>query len=139
MPKLFKTNGMDCGDAPLGFYDFIFSSICLQHIASYKVRYRIFESMYTVLKTGGKISIQMGFGPTIISNRKFADPWTVSYYDDYFKAVSTNGHCDTQVTNPDQISEDLDSIGFTNFAYEVRPPGPGENKHQNWIFFEAQK
>ena len=43
-------------------YDAIFSTIVMQHIGNHTVRQKIFDSMFERLKSGGMISIQMGFG-----------------------------------------------------------------------------
>lgn len=129
-PNLFPTNGMDCGDAPKGAYDFAFSTICLQHICVHSVRYAIFVSLFECLKPGGRLSVQMGFG--------VPSPHSVGYYDDFVQAVGTNRACDAAITSPDQVRGDLENIGFTNFESWVRPVGPGD-LHPQWIFFTATK
>ena len=43
-------------------YDAIFSTIVMQHIGNHSVRQKIFDSMFERLKSGGILSIQMGFG-----------------------------------------------------------------------------
>lgn len=138
--NLFLFNGNDLGGTPLNFYDFIFSSICLQHIASHKVRFNIYQHMYSCLKPQGRISIQMSFGNSRITHRSlWNEPRSVGYYDNYFQALETNGRCDTRVENPNYLKNDLLSIGFKDFKYWIRPPGPGEINHENWIYFSAIK
>jgi SAM-dependent methyltransferase len=130
MPNLYLTEGMNCGDAPKNFYDFAFSTICLQHICVHEVRFAIFRSLFETLKPGGRLSVQMGFGNP--------SPSTVPYHANRYAAVSTNRECDVEVADPSQIENDLKQIGFAGFEHWIRPVGPGD-VHPNWIFFTAVK
>ncbi|WP_428153194.1 class I SAM-dependent methyltransferase [Brevundimonas sp.] len=128
-PNLFLTDGRSCGDAANDTYDMVFSTIALQHICVHEVRYAIFEDMYRILKPGGRISIQMGFG------------WSdgkASYYDNHYEATTTNSGHDTMVENTDFLEDDLNKIGFVNFQCWIRPPVPGDS-HPYAIFFMAVK
>ena len=129
-PNLFLTEGMDCGAAPKDHYDFVFSSICLQHICVYNVRYSILKSLFSCLKLGGRISIQMGYG--------VPSPNTVNYHDNFFAAPGTNRVADVAIRSPDEVENDLKKIGFTDFEHWLRPVGPGD-VHPQWIFFTAVK
>ena len=129
-PNLFVTEGMNCGDAPKSAYDFVFSTICIQHICVHRVRFSIFSSLYECLKPGGRISIQMGYG--------VPSPNSVPYFENYVESTQTNRGCDTAISSPDEPREDLEKIGFTNFEFWIRPVGPGD-LHPNWIFFTAIK
>ena len=130
IPSLFVTNGTDLGAAPADSYDFIFSTITLQHICVHKIRCMIFAAMHRALKPGGRISIQMGFGAD--------SPSTVGYYEDFYEALASNRACDTRVESPEQIRGDLETIGFEKFEAWIRPTGPGD-LHPQWIFFTATK
>ena len=130
LPNLYATNGDNLGVEQENYYDFIFSSIAMQHICVHKIRYSILTCMYKALKKGGRISIQMAFG-TFRKN-------SVGYFENCFNAMGTNGGYDTRVEDPNEIKKDLDSIGFKDFEYWVRPGGPG-NADANWIFFTASK
>ena len=129
-PNLFLTEGMNCGNAPQCAYDFAFSTICIQHICVHSIRFSIFKSLFDCLKPGGRISIQMGFG--------VPSPNTVSYYENYVQATSTNRGCDVAISSPDEPKKDLEKIGFVEFEYWLRPVGPGD-LHPQWIFFTALK
>ena len=129
-PNLFVTNGADCGDAPSNSYDFVFSTVCLQHICSHSVRFAILTDLYRVLKPGGRISIQMGFGSP--------SPMTVGYFEDNFSAEATNRSCDTEISNVSEPKSDFDKIGFQNFESWVRPVGPGDI-HPSWVYMTATK
>jgi SAM-dependent methyltransferase len=129
-PRLFVTQGMDCGEAPKGAYDFAFSTICLQHICVHTVRFSILRSLFECLKPGGRLSVQMGYG--------VPSPNTVPYLADHVQAHDTNRLCDVAIASPDEPKADLEKIGFTDFEYWLRPVGPGDC-HPQWIFFTAVK
>jgi SAM-dependent methyltransferase len=129
-PNLYVTNGTDCGDAKSNVYDFVFSTVCLQHICSHSVRFQILSDIYRVLKPGGRISVQMGYGSP--------SPMTVGYFEDNFSAEATNRSCDTEISDPSEPKSDFDRIGFIRFESWIRPVGPGDI-HPNWIFLTATK
>lgn len=129
IPNLYVTSGSDCGEAVSNTYDFVFSTIAMQHICVHEVRFSILRDMYRILRKRGRLSIQMGFG---YSEGK------ASYFDNHYDAIATNSGFDTMVENSDYIESDLRQIGFENFEYWVRPRGPGDS-HPNWIFFTATK
>jgi SAM-dependent methyltransferase len=129
-PNLCLTDGVGVGDIQNDSYDFIMSTICLQHICVHEIRYNIFKDMFRVLKNGGLITIQMGYG----SNT----PRAVSYYENNYDATSTNTGCDTMVETPQQLEKDLTEIGFSDFQYIIANTGPSDC-HANWIYFSALK
>lgn len=129
-PNLFLTGGMDCGGAPKNYYDFAFSTICLQHICVHQVRFSILKSLFDCLKPGGRISLQMGYG--------VPSPYTFPYSANHYQAADTNRLADVAISSPDELRQDLEKIGFAKFEYWIRPVGPGDI-HPNWIFFTAVK
>jgi hypothetical protein len=130
MPNLYVTSGSDCGNVGDASYDFIFSTIAMQHICVHEIRFQILQAMFKALKNNGRISIQMGFG----KKRGIS----VDYYANNYSVLGTNSMFDTRVGNPDQVKNDLYKIGFKEFEYWIRPTGPGDS-HSNWIFFTAIK
>jgi len=123
-------NGIDLNTICDNTYDIVMSTICMQHICVYDIRFNYLKEFYRVLKNGGHITIQMGYGTP--------SPMTVDYYDNYYDARSTNRGCDTKISDVKQIEKDLLSIGYKDFRYYIRPTGPGDC-HPNWIFFNATK
>jgi ubiquinone/menaquinone biosynthesis C-methylase UbiE len=130
--NLYKCNGTDLNGIGDDTYDVVTSTITMQHICMHSIRLNYFKEFYRILRPGGYITIQMGYGPQVKTKT------SVDYYDNYFSANATNGACDTRVEGPDQLSRDLTRVGFKNFKYYIRPVGPGDG-HPNWIFFSGQK
>jgi ubiquinone/menaquinone biosynthesis C-methylase UbiE len=128
--NLFLCNGVDLNIIQNEQYDVVMSTICMQHICVYDIRLNYFKEFFRILKTGGYITIQMGYGKD--------SPLTVDYYSNHYDAKSTNRGCDVCISDYKQIEKDLLNIGFKNFKYYIRPVGPGDI-HPNWIFFSAQK
>lgn len=127
--NFFVTNGNDLGSAQDGHYDFIMSTIVLQHICVYSIRRKILEHMYRALSTNGIISIQMGYG--------HSHPNTAEYYDEAIHASVTNSGHDVRVTDPNQLIKDFQEIGFKNIETIVRPSFA--DSHSEWIFVKATK
>lgn len=133
--------GTPCDDES---YDVWFSVICLQHIASYNVRYQIFEDAYRVLKKDGYICFQMGYGGRDLNSNIYKvysarnNIQTAGYYDNDFSAKTTNGFHDVSVTDESQIIGDLEKIGFKNVIFDLRPTGPGCS-HKQWIYVQGTK
>jgi SAM-dependent methyltransferase len=132
-PILYLCDGVSLGAIPSNSYDVVFSTIAMQHIAVHDIRLGYFKEFARVLKDSGTISIQMGIGPSPDGRSK------ANYYANDLSILATNGLCDVEVESPAQLDETLKNAGFKNFTYHIRPAGPGDFSHQNWIFFRAQK
>ena len=130
--RLILCNGVDLNSIDNEEYDIVMSTICMQHICVYEIRLNYFKEFYRVLKKGGSITIQMGYGGYSPSKP------SVDYYANNYGALITNGGCDTIISSYEQIEKDLTDIGFIDFKYYIRPCGPGDG-HPNWIFFNAKK
>lgn len=127
---LYLCNGIDISAVPSTTYDVVLSTICFQHICVHEIRYGYLAEFFRVLKPGGTLTMQMGYGSP--------SPSTVDYYANHYDAPSTNRGCDTEVKHPSQIEGDLTKLGFVDFSYVLRPTGPGDC-HPAWIFFKATK
>ena len=130
--NLYKCSGVDLSEIPDNSYDVVFSTICMQHICCHSIRVNYLKEFFRVLKPGGSICIQMGYGPKTPRVNSY------DYYTDFYDAPSTNGTHDTRVESPDQLKSDLEPIGYEKFEYDIRPVGP-EDGHPNWIYFRARK
>jgi ubiquinone/menaquinone biosynthesis C-methylase UbiE len=129
-PNLYVSNGVNIDNVPGDEYDFVMSTIALQHICVYEIRYSIMKDIYRTLKSGGIFTAQMGFGSP--------SPMTVRYYENYYEATGTNRRCDVCIETTEQLENDLNQIGFKDFNYTITKVGPGDC-HPNWIFFNVKK
>jgi ubiquinone/menaquinone biosynthesis C-methylase UbiE len=130
--RLYLCNGSDLGEVPSATYDVVMSTICFQHICVHEVRFGLLKEFYRVLKPGGVLTMQMGFGPEVsIKN-------SVSYYSNFYDAMGTNGQVDARVESADELKNDLEQVGFDSFNHYITQTGPGDG-HPNWIFFNAKK
>ena len=127
---LYTSTGTDISIVPSNQYDFVMSTIALQHICVYDIRYSIMKDIHRVLKDGGTFTAQMGFGSP--------SPSTVGYYENYYDAESSNRACDVCIESTEQLEKDLFEIGFKDFHYTIGPVGPGDI-HPNWIYFNCTK
>ena len=127
---LYNSSGTDINVVPSDTYDFVMSTIALQHICVYDIRYSIMKDIQRVLKDGGVFTAQMGFGSP--------SPQTVGYYENYYDAESSNRACDVCIESTEQLQKDLFEIGFKDFHYVIGPVGPGDI-HPNWIYFNCTK
>jgi ubiquinone/menaquinone biosynthesis C-methylase UbiE len=128
--NLYVSNGVGIDCIESNTYDFVMSTIALQHICVYDIRYSIMKDIYRILKDGGIFTAQMGFGSP--------SPATVGYYENYYDADGTNRTCDVCIETTAQLEKDLFEIGFKDFNYVIGPVGPGDI-HPNWIYFNCTK
>jgi len=126
--KFFLTDGVSLNNIPNDCYDVVFFVAVLQHIPVYKIRFNLLKEMYRVLKIGGSMVGQMGFG---------YHPHAKNYYDNYWKAEATNSKVDVMIDSPKQIREDLKEIGFKNFKYKL--VDKVNDSHDKWIMFGVVK
>jgi FkbM family methyltransferase len=126
--ELHEVNGVNLSGLNSDEYDFIMSTIVLQHIAVHDIRCNYFREFYRVMKPGGLLSFQMGYGEGY---------GKAGYYDNHYQATGTNSLHDTRVTDPEQIAGDLRKLGFVNIRHVIRPSYA--DFHPHWIFVKAEK
>tara|TARA_B110000967_G_C18886343_1_gene564222 strand:+ start:1387 stop:2115 length:729 start_codon:yes stop_codon:yes gene_type:complete len=116
-------------------YDFIYSTIALQHICVYEVRRKIFEDLFVALKASGSCCFQLGFG------------WDnkTHWFDNNYVSRTTNGVGDVSIPNLDYLDAirgDFEKIGFKDVKYEFKvSPHPeyGDKYHPIWLFIHMNK
>lgn len=126
---LYESNGVDLAAIPSATYDVVFSTIALQHICVYAIRRQLLHECVRVLKPGGWLTVQMGYG---------VRPGAVGYYVDHWLAQQTNAGCDVQVDDPHYVAADCFEAGAEAFRYRLGPTGPGD-AHAAWLYWTARK
>lgn len=134
--NLFVTDGISLNPIENNRYDFVMSTIVLQHIAVYDIRKSIFKDLARVMKQGGLLSIQMAKYPAHIPH--------ANYYDNVWDAPGTNGRFDVSVDNVDDLLNDLTSCGFGDFDVKITMEWDAYNQQHidngcNWVFVKAFK
>lgn len=163
----YLSSGTNLGSVPKNEYDFIFSTIAMQHIAVRSFRINLLKEMREALRVGGKINIQMAFnidspftinkGSLKIGKYKVRllkeDVQNAHWEDDKINAEGTNGSCDATIGYEDipKVVEDFemffDEVSF--WFYDVRllyhdlegeKHGTGYNYWPtHWIFISGVK
>jgi SAM-dependent methyltransferase len=130
----YKNNGNNLEDLQDNTYDFVMSTIVFQHLCVHELRVNLKKEIYRVMKSGGIFSFQMGYGPLdYAGNTKVRD-----YYENSYTAENSNGSNDIRVSDPRQLIDDLEAIGFVNVTYRVEQPW-SDGGHPNWIYVRCEK
>jgi ubiquinone/menaquinone biosynthesis C-methylase UbiE len=134
MSNFYHNNGKDFSALSTNFYDFVMSTIVLQHICVYDLRYELLKEIFRVMKIGGVFSFQMGYG-----DKTFVKDAQISgYYDNNHTAPHSNGSYDVRVSNEQELIQDLTKIGFKKITCVVKPSW-ADGGHSYWIYTEAVK
>ena len=113
------------------FYDFVLSTIVLQHICVYDTR-----DIFRVLKNGGILSFQMGYNSSVLdpnSKKKLT-----TYYENNTRALGTNSSNDVVVQDKKEVINHLKDIGFVNIKTTIRNSF-SDIILKNWIYILAKK
>ena len=130
----YCNNGVDVSDLKENEYDFIMSTIALQHIPVYDIRKSLITDLLRTLKSGGLFSFQMGYGEGLDSELGRRS----SYYDNSYDAKGTNSVHDVRINNEQDVIDDLTNIGYVNITTEVRE-SYSDSGHTHWIYIKAYK
>lgn len=136
--KLYTTTGVDLKPIGSDRYDFVMSTIVLQHIPVRSIRVSLMKDIYRVMKVGGLFSFQM-------AQYDRGQIGSANYFDEVIEASGTNGRYDVSVENPSDLIIDLEEIGFSDITYQIRPEWDAYAKtyvsspHSRWIFVKAWK
>lgn len=131
----YCNNGIDLSELKSESYDFVMSTIALQHISVYEIRKGIIEETLRVLKSGGLFSFQMGFGEGLADSLGRSKS---SYYENIYNAQGTNSDYDVRIQNEKEVIEDLLSIGFVDIETAIRDSF-SDLGHPQWIYVKAYK
>ncbi len=129
----YVNNGTDVSQLKDNEYDFIMSTIALQHIPVYDIRKSLITDLLRTLKPGGLFSFQMGYGEEISKGEN-----RYGYYENFYNAGGTNSQHDVRVQSEMEIINDLSDIGFVNIETFVRDTF-SDKGHPQWIYVKAYK
>lgn len=162
--RFYITDGNNLGDAPKNFYDFIYCTISMQHIASHAIRKKILSAMFDALKVGGKITLQMAYNPRVPFTNELPESVLVNgmqirfffpikgadYLGDDFDATFTNGGHDVLIGKKDlanvkaDLSEQFSNVAiwFSNISnYKDDLNGKTHQQYwaTDWIYLHGEK
>ena len=132
---LYTTSGIDLQPIPSARYDFIMSTIVLQHIAVWDIRHQIFQDVLRVARPGAVFSFQMAMYP---EGRRD----TAGYFENLWTVPNTNGGYDVTVPNPEVLINELVELGFQRVTFQLRPEWDyNQRQHtvggNTWIYVQA--
>lgn len=160
--NFYHTDGKNLGNTPENFYDFIYCTISMQHIASHSIRKSILENIFKCLKKGGKITLQMAYNsdfPYVQNNHYIINDKKIvvkergnqaNYLSDDYHAFGTNGCYDVGIGENDipAIKQDFLTLfsdvelwfaNVNNYYKNLKGHKHGEYWANDWIFIHAQK
>lgn len=119
--NFWVTSGNNCAEAFKEHYDFVFSTICMQHICSHEIRMDIWKSIKECLKIGGKFTFQMYMFESQLQMDKFIlnyknknnfTPKFARWNDNHFFASTTNSGHDVYILREElpMIVDDTNKI-----------------------------
>ena len=148
-PKFYLCSGIDLNPINDKIYDFIYSTIVIQHIAPHSVRFAILKEIYRCLNEKGFLAFQMTYTNDIKKHFKYMKdarkfkPLTgvADWRDDAVWATTGNSKYDCIVDSKsiNHLIEDLNSIGFKDVKYEIAELPHVGPVTDNFIFISAKK
>lgn len=97
--RFWQTSGHDCGDAPQGQYDLVYSLIAMHHICMRQTRIDILRAMHACLRPGGVVVLEFLSYPGATAARV---PHNHATWDMNMTAEDTNSRADVWITS-DQL------------------------------------
>ena len=134
--RFFVADGKTLKPIKNSYYDFVVSTIVLQHICVFEIRDSILKDIFRVLKNGGLLSFQMGYDKTLLdaTGQKKLTP----YYENNTRALGTNSDNDVTVNDKKEVIDHLKEIGFVNIKTTIRNSF-SDIRHKYWIYILAEK
>ncbi len=129
--KFYQNNGVDLREIPDNTYDFVMSTITLQHIPVYDIRHSLITEISRVMRTGAVFSFQMGCGRKIESHQ-------AEYKDNNYGAKGTNSKVDVNIGNANDLVNHLEMVGFNDITFNIKPAF-SDTQHKDWIYTRAIK
>lgn len=131
--KIFKLDGSNFKVPYSSYYDFIYSTICIHHIALFNTRDRIFQDFYKMLKDGGSIAIQIVLG---IDNGNY-------WFDNNFTKATKDNVVDVSIPDESHLPKIklwLEDLGFKEIEFLIQQsPHKKAPETLKWLFVYAKK
>lgn len=136
--NLYTTTGISLDPIESNKYDFVMSTIVLQHICVHSIRLNLLKDIYRVMKDNGLFSFQMA------QYNRQGETNATYYFDDNWNAPGTNGMKDVSIDDPNDLIKELSEIGYKNISYVIRPDWDYNNEKyfengNKWIFVKCYK
>ncbi len=137
--NLYTTDGISLTPIQDNSYDFVLSTIVLQHIAVHTIRKKLLTDIYRVMKPGALFSFQMA------QYTKGYNRTAVKYFDNALNIKGTNGAADVNISDPQDLIDDLVNIGYKHISHQIRPEWDAgkkcymDMKNSRWIFIKSYK
>ena len=134
--KFYISDGKSLAPIKNSYYDFIVSTIVLQHICVFDIRDNILRDIFRVLKNGGILSFQMGYDKKLLDEN--GKNKLTKYYENNTSALGTNSSNDVAVQDEKEVINHLEDIGFMNIKTKISNSF-SDIIHENWIYVLAEK
>ena len=125
----FCNNGTDLSELESDNYDFVMSTIALQHIPVHEIRYNLLREIYRVMKTKGIFSFQIG-GRGVSSED--------TYLENCWEVTTTNSGHDVFVIDTENLVNDLTRIGFDKVTVKTTKSF-SDSIHDEWHYVRCTK
>ena len=141
----YENNGFDLRELKDNEYDFVMSTIVLQHTPVHFIRNNLLKEIFRVTKSGGIFSFQMGgaierTGMLGQPNKDIVNGDIDNYYDNDWSNQDTNGNGgDVYINHPEEtIVPELKEIGFIDITTETNKAWMDAN-HTVWHYIRCMK
>lgn len=128
IPNLYHIDGHSLSMIKDNIYDVVFSIICLQHISCHDWRLELYKEFFRVLKPGGILTFQMGFGPGHGQSKDY-------FYN--YPPEGEVGHYDVRVEDENALLDEIRAQGFVKVDHKITEPC--HDQHPKWIWVRAEK
>lgn len=131
IPNLWVNDGKSLPMIPDASYDVVFMVISHQHITNRDVRVNLYNEFNRVLKPGGFLCFQTGFGP--------GHPRSVDYFTSDYENEAQFVDKDVRVENVDYLRDDVCGAGFRKDTFKYAFSRTCHDEHPLWIWVSVQK
>ena len=131
IPNLWVNDGKSLPMIPNESYDVVFMVISHQHITNHEVRVNLYNEFNRVLKPGGFLCFQTGFGP--------GHPRSVDYFTTDYQNEAEFVDKDVRVENVDDLRDDVCGAGFIHKTFTYAFSRTCKDEHPLWIWVSVQK